>query len=286
MNNKINNLYFYLFLIVPIIIKADGPNKALNLMQAIANKDYPSYVRVIDQAVMPILPFQLKKIQNDLVKNNFEQARNELNFLLRNYNYIPGLERCGSFYEKAKEYGSGGRLGKVKIFPERIENFFIGLFNAIVHYGNEQEFLLVADDLFHGHVVLLHDQATHFSDIVIVFHAKEFPADLPEAGGFKNRASSPVNFNMRDDRAFSKRNFIYSFRSHVLVNLQKDAFGKDYQSYRELITEYDPRFDLEVNTLREHYFGQTLFDINYFPNLYGFAKDVSNPGKCPILFAY
>lgn len=266
-------------------VKADGPSQAIGLVRNIADKNYPSYVSVINQNI-PALPAALEKIQQHLLAGKPEYAQKELNFLLRTYNKVPGLEKCGTFYERAKEYGSGGRLGNVKIFSGRIEKFFQDLFNAIVQYGRNEEILLVADDLFHGHVMVLHDKETNFCDIVIVFHAKEFPADLPEAGGFKNRAASPTNFNMRNDKAFNKRNFVYSLRSHTLVNLQKNSSGKDYQKYKELITEYDPSFDLMVNTLREHYFGKNLFDINYFPNLYGLAKDIADPKKCPVLFAY
>ncbi|MFS8506545.1 MAG: hypothetical protein LVQ75_00175 [Candidatus Babeliales bacterium] len=286
MKNISNNLYFYLLLFISTISKADGPSKALELMQAIVDNNYPDYVIPIDQAIIPDLPYQLKMVQQNLLDNNPEKAHHNLRFLLRDPNKIPGFIKCANFYQKVTDYASGGRLTGVKIFDERIEQFFVKLFEAIVTYGNQQEFLLVADDLFHGHVILLHDKVTNFSDIIIVFHAKEFPADLPEAGGFKSRAASPVNFNMKDDTAFNKRNFIYSLRSHALINLQKNPLSPDYKSYKELITEYDPYSDLRVNTVREHYFGQPLFDINYFPNLHGFAKNVPDPQRCPVLFAY
>jgi hypothetical protein len=116
---------------------------------------------------------------------------------------------------------------------------------------------LSRSDLFHGHIVYNNDHG-----VFIVFHAKEYPADIEVAKSGFARQVDPlcVSFN-KDDECFKLRNAVYSMATEEWeVVTQKKGTG-----FGDALTVEDG-VPVLWKTQQEGWFG--IMDINYFPREY------------------
>ncbi len=140
-------------------------------------------------------------------------------------------------------------------FPEKITSFFIHLFECIAH--SIKHITLNKNDLFHGHVLRTHD-----GNIVIIFHAKEYPDDLAPWRMHKNGYTT-------QSTVYRERNFLYSLRENKLWLIKAETTSPDYLLFTQLIIPRDFRENEEralaqrCFTVQADCFGTALFDINY-----------------------
>lgn len=138
-----------------------------------------------------------------------------------------------------------------------VASHFTKIFEKIASiYNTEFEFMsmvLCRNNLFHGHV--LYNEK--LDDILIVFHAFEYPHDLEPQKSSKAKEVEPgIDEFDSDETAFKWRNAIYSVNKNSVYF--PDISQEPYHS--QLSTEFPSSY-----TLDETKVGVRLFDINYFP---------------------
>ena len=173
--------------------------------------------------------------------------------------YLSAAKVTVSLRDDVKKKASGIRdlvfsftdVNLTKIWQE----LFIGIANC-------DDSITISDlDLFHGHLFRLsHEQP----ELLIVFHAKEYPIEIPNPegkhGGFSTESSE-----------YQRRNILY-LSSTAKIYILHGNTSSFWQSLiiPEGIEEVELR-DIfrQANTLQtEHFstFTETLGDVNYFPS--------------------
>lgn len=155
--------------------------------------------------------------------------------------------------ERILNWGSNGLSGKPWQFVDAQCNEFYGkLFSHITE--NRPDILLNPFDLFHAHLI---GYGLHHDRLFMVFHAKEYPADIEE---IKNEYQSEEDRFYQDSPSFDARNFIY---------LSHDGDNKIYVVHqRGLCSQFFS--DEGINQLSEEklmnqFLGaQRLGDVNIF----------------------
>ncbi|WP_437491572.1 hypothetical protein WME75_15875 [Sorangium sp. So ce1014] len=170
--------------------------------------------------------------------------------------YIDGLSAYngqfnGANYLRTNNWASGGAAdpltGLRTLDDVAVRAFFIAVFEK-VRVMTASRFSRA--DLFHGHINLWN------GDVIIVFHAKEYPSDLePNKSQFAAQVEGIPAFN-RHDPAFRFRNAVYSFNRNAVDSLDTPNVGA-HPVYGALIRD--------GYTLAEEQMGTPVAGINYFP---------------------
>lgn len=155
-----------------------------------------------------------------------------------------------------------------------LTKWFADLFGGIV--TGHPATMLHEFDLFHGHVVP--NEATR--DVVIVFHAKEYPSDV--IGSFQKNRYAANGLISTGSKSFAsgsslmnQRNFVWTLKTNTVYLLDGGNRMKDLDSDfgRLMSPEGDTRQlrsqERTMGTVQERQFGQELFTVNYFPTLLG-----------------
>lgn len=158
--------------------------------------------------------------------------------------------------ERVLNWGSNGLSGKPWQFADaQCNEFYSGLYTAITQ--SLPDIRLDPFDLFHAHLM---GYGEHHDRLLMMFHAKEYPADIEE---IKNYYQAQEERFFQDSPSFEKRNFIY---------LSHDGENKIYMVHQQGLCE---QFfsDEGVNQLSDEKImnqfseAQRLGDVNIFlPN--------------------
>lgn len=132
------------------------------------------------------------------------------------------------------------------------ELFIQHLFECIAQ--NFDHIKLTKTDLFHGHVI------TTENDIIIIFHAKEYPDDLywwhSQKSGYTTQSPE-----------YHERNFLWSCNANIIWLLKAEPGNPDYQTFLELIIpksfvhSEDITMALRAYTVQQEQFGEPLYNI-------------------------
>lgn len=152
---------------------------------------------------------------------------------------------------------SSDQLGCL-VSTKAIANHFEVIFEKIASiYNSELKFMslvLCRNNLFHGHV----RYNETLKDILIVFHAFEYPRDLEplKSSQAKEIESGIDEYNSKAIAAFVWRNAIYSVNKNCVYipNINQEPYCSQLK-----------RGPAEYCTLDETKVGTRFFDINYFP---------------------
>jgi hypothetical protein len=174
----------------------------------------------------------------------------------------------GPGYKKLQNWASGG--APFRRFRDRtVTRFFNTLFERVLGYVNsvldptDRPWVLSRNDLFHGHLSWAHFSSAN--DVVMVFHAQEYPADLEES---KNRAASELERGVRSFRSdaapFGRRCPIWSMRKKRLWSI--DFFAPSNPLLPLLATPLSTlRRGRNPLVVDQDDIGECLADISYFP---------------------
>jgi hypothetical protein len=144
--------------------------------------------------------------------------------------------------------------GKREFTNGEVKKFFADLFKTA---AAEMHADFSRSDLFHCHLNYYND------DVVLIFHAKEYPDPL-EAG--KANAAESLEpgskFGMVHEH-FKSRNAVYSMKSGKLTTI------KDMTDADGTLAKIDPSFDdndiFDGLTLQDGKFGHPIASVNFFP---------------------
>ena len=112
------------------------------------------------------------------------------------------------------KWGSGGQ--RARFFKDNeVKTFFSNLFRQVIRLGKQEQLSLSLNttDLFHGHLVLLNEGTR---DLIIIFHAQEYPHDLPFTQHKSIEAVRTYKKTLKGKKfghktiSFQRRNFIWS----------------------------------------------------------------------------
>lgn len=161
--------------------------------------------------------------------------------------------------------GEGGYAMNVNL--PGVHEFMAELFEVIKasHRGTQTNEL----DLFHGHVV----PNAASKDLAIIFHAKEYPREELEPGGFKEEVFAKAGivrpgrgrFGVGDP-AMTERNFLWLLSENkiwVLSDPNRTGPAPD-PKFAQLLQGSDER-SKQFGTVAESKFGTDIFNVNYFP---------------------
>jgi len=205
------------------------------------------------------VPFQLQKLAKGMItKDAFKN-------LTKNYNdQVP---------EIILNWGSGSP--KARFFKnQEVTDFFSNLFYKIIDISkhNQLSISLNTTDLFHGHLVYLNHKR---GDLIIVFHAQEYPHELPFTRSKSIEAVVTYKSILKGKKfgyktvSFKRRNFIWSLKENKLFNLNTDdkgpffslIFPKGWIENKEL-----KRLALLGNSVQDNLLGNGLGSLNFFPD--------------------
>lgn len=152
-----------------------------------------------------------------------------------------------------------------------LAGFFADMFVGIVR--GHPATAIYEFDLFHGHVVP--NEAGR--DVVIVFHAKEYPSDV--VNQFQMQKYSDAHlltpgkapFTSKD-ALMDERNFVWTLSTNKVFLLNGAIRHKDLTSEFVKLMDLDgtgklPPDVIQIGTVQEKLFGPELFTVNYFPTL-------------------
>lgn len=296
MNRYIITFFLSVVAVSPVQAETDaGKAEALKFMQALGNTEqlpelgYVAYVYYPEE--LKKLPLSLNRLAQKLKDNSIvslDALKQAIASLFAGYDklhptkYAPCRQADFAILDYAS---SGGGFG-VKYFQGSVENFFTHLFKTIKQHDPSITFQ--ANDFWHGHVVYF-DADPALRDIIIVFHTKEYPSDFPEAGGGKEKRVS-LNTFLTTDPTYKKRNWVYSLRNNMLVNLE---YVRGNRGYFNLIDkgfgEEFKELSIKGNALEQDNFGADLFSLNYFISATRRDLEPNAPvhlPHCPAIFAY
>lgn len=192
-----------------------------------------------------------RQFQEDLAKNIFQDSPQE--------------------WGRIDHWKSGGNNFR-RFHNQEISQYLEKVFHHLVQKSREQgqKISINRSDLYHGHMI--YDQRA--KDILIIFHAKEYPMDLEYFKAHACATSLGEAVFYSTDSSYKKRNFLFSLGENFLWNIDTSVEGplKDLIFPPELPDlENDPELKLifeRGNTLQNSRFeslGGPLGDLNYFP---------------------
>ena len=157
---------------------------------------------------------------------------------------------------------ASGDSASARTFDQAITDFFQRLFQEIIN--NCPEILLSEVDLFHGHLI------STPNDLLLVFHAKEYPYDLEFA---KYKAALKINPSVKQfyssDDAYKTRNIIWSLKQNHFYQLDTSPGSPFHDLIKSEIYDFAPDLVVKANALQQEYLGDNIADINYFTNFDG-----------------
>ena len=170
-------------------------------------------------------------------------------------------------------WGSGSPNARV-FKDEEVSVFFSNLFYKIVEMGkkNNLSISINTTDLFHGHLVYLNQRK---GDLIIVFHAQEYPHELPFTRRKSIEAVVTHKLVLKGKKfgyktlSFRRRNFIWSLKENTLFNLNTENSGPFFPlifptgwiENREL-----KNLALLGNSVQDNLLGDGLGSLNFFPD--------------------
>lgn len=153
----------------------------------------------------------------------------------------------------------------------QIDGFMTGMFTGITAGHPATKF--TERDLFHGHI--LPNEANR--DVVIVFHAKEYPDQI--VSSFRDGWEQTLNLNTTgrstfavSDQVMFERNFIWTLRTNkIFLITGAPGSSSPHNDFKALMYEdgafpTDPT-KAECKTVQERNFGRLMLSVNYFPTL-------------------
>jgi hypothetical protein len=162
---------------------------------------------------------------------------------------------------KLKAWASG--TGKAHIFKEKaLSNYFKMLFKII--QSSFPKIKLNVANLFHGHI--LYDDKLPGGDIIIVFHAFEYPKDLEPYRFQKALEWNPkLKAFYSSDKAFLGRNLIFSLKKNKIWRVYTSKKSLFHHIVRSPAYEFYPDIVSPANSAQPSHFGLNIGEINYFP---------------------
>ena len=218
------------------------------------NSRFSSFIKIKKQ-----VPLQLQKLVRGVI------TKNALKNLTKNSNNeVP---------EIILNWGSGGP--DARFFKSReVTDFFSNLFYKIIEMGkkNRLSISLNTTDLFHGHLVYINQKR---GDLLIVFHAQEYPHDLSFTRSKSIEAVITNKSILKGKKfgyktvSFKMRNFIWSLKENKIFALNTDyrgpffplIFPEGWIEDREL-----KNLALLGNSVQDTLLGIGLGSINFFPD--------------------
>ncbi|MFY0529110.1 hypothetical protein ACN28I_40095 [Archangium gephyra] len=182
------------------------------------------------------------------------------------------LAKDKGFY-KLHNWASGGSPFR-RFKDDEITKYFEELFESLVGVSASlaankdpwfegDSIALNRADLFHGHLV--YDTSAPLPDILLLFHAKEYPSDIEEFKSNTAKLLEPQAYKevKTSSKGYKYRCSIYSLRFNKLWILR---LSDNNSPYRSLVN--DPNLNAHQNPLRidQDDLGECVSDINYFPN--------------------
>lgn len=174
------------------------------------------------------------------------------------------LSQEKGFY-KVENWASGGapfRRFKKEALTHFIDDLF-GMVAAVLASVTEEppQKILRRHDLFHGHWV--YNEAA--KDILIVFHAKEYPENLEQFKAGAAKVLEGVNYEpfASADRRFKLRCPIWSMKQNKLLSTD---FTASDNPYRELLDNPDLTQRDNPLLLSQTNLGTCIADVNCFSN--------------------
>jgi hypothetical protein len=171
-------------------------------------------------------------------------------------------------FKKLQNWASGGAPFH-RFLDKNVTLFFDTLFETVLDFvnsrldGKEQPWKLSRNDLFHGHLSWVHFSSA--SDVVMVFHAQEYPADLEVS---KSKAAGELEADVKPFLAgaapFGRRCPIWSMRKKRIWSI--DFFAKN-NPFLPLLSTPLSTAGRGANPLvvDQDNIGECLADISYFP---------------------
>jgi hypothetical protein len=168
-------------------------------------------------------------------------------------------------YYKVENWASGGapfRRFKKGALTEYVDELFAmvaGILASVT--GEPPEKIVRRHDLFHGHWVFS-DAA---KDILIVFHAKEYPENLEQFKALAAKALEGANY-----AAFASADRRFKLRCPIWSMKQNKLFSTDFSAadnpYRELLDSTDLGNRDNPLLLSQTNLGVCIADVNCFSN--------------------
>ena len=135
-----------------------------------------------------------------------------------------------------------------------LTTFCTELFEAMKQAASEFESsdLLARNNLFHGHIFY----NPELDDVLIIFHAFEYPEDIFENCAVKALEIEPATPTFKSTHeAFRWRNAIYSAKQNAVFIINAQTWGSGHKAL----------FPFSDFTLDESLCGVHICDVNYFP---------------------
>ncbi len=160
-----------------------------------------------------------------------------------------------------------------------VDHYFSHLFFGLVSFARERglQLSLNTTDLFHGHLLLFQGQQT---DLLLVFHAQEYPFDLAETSFNAKAAIKTLQGKKFSHKTltYKRRNFIWSLRRNHLFNLKTSPhesfhsliFPEGWKNNNDRLYPEGPtlhQLAVLANTVQDGLLGQGLGSLNFFPQL-------------------
>ncbi|QRO02060.1 hypothetical protein JRI60_25140 [Archangium violaceum] len=172
------------------------------------------------------------------------------------------LEKTPGYF-KIENWASGG-APFARFTDQATTTYIDSLFDSVAshlsaRYGNKR--VLSRNNFFHGHLVL--ETSGSSPDLLLVFHAFEYPRDLePTKCGFAGTLEPTVTSFRSSDAAYKWRNAIWSMRLNTIWLIH---YADNTNPYRELLADPDVSKAGNPLVLDESKLGKCVADLNTFP---------------------
>jgi hypothetical protein len=226
----------------------------------------------------PPLPAALRKLGEAIDQQSSRPVRDLLMELIRpqiamrsSFQFKTPVQMSGTQTQEKVLRAMGAGEGEYAFdLPSlSLTEFLAGMFEGIAKHHPVTK--LYERDLFHGHVVP--NEATR--DVVIVFHAKEYPAGQLSTfteQRYRDAGLLTANGSFPDTATdMAERNFLWTLRTNRVFLLADPDRTKSTAdpAFTNLITPLGKALDQDAKragTVQERHFGQELFAVNYFPS--------------------
>ena len=175
-------------------------------------------------------------------------------------------------------WASGAKSPRV-FKDEKLSSLFQNLFFKIKEFFSDID--LNRLNLFHAHLV--YDDRVWGGDILLIFHAFEYPIDLEIK---KNSIAMALDISLDSfltgTPSFNSRNLIWSLRSNKIWRMDTAKGSLLNHLIRSPAYDLYPKEVVRANTAQEGYFGKVVGDINFFPKEYHEPFITRGAGNPPI----
>ncbi len=172
------------------------------------------------------------------------------------------LQKSRGYY-KVENWASGGEPF-VRFKTQAVTAYVQALFDMVasrIATKSNVTTVLSRNNLFHGHLVF--ETFGQVPDVLLVFHAFEYPSDLePDKSNHAQTLEPGVPGFTSQDPAFKWRNAIWSMRLNRIWLI----CGDKASPYRELLDGTKLTTDGDPFVIDESKLGARIADVNIFPN--------------------